>query len=50
VAFSGEASALLRLDGLLPPRALYRFEVELRDEKGVWRVSSASWRPVRGEE
>jgi hypothetical protein len=47
VEFAGRACALGGLRGLLPPAAVYRFELGLADEAGVWRVERASWEPVR---
>jgi hypothetical protein len=38
-----EALAGLRAD-------LYRFEVELREEDGAWRVTGADWAPAAAEE
>jgi hypothetical protein len=43
VEFSGRARRLMGLEGLLPPTAVYRFELEVADEDGTWRVRAASW-------
>jgi hypothetical protein len=44
--FSGNVRKLGGLEGLLPPEAVYRFELEAADEQGTWRVRSAQWRAV----
>jgi hypothetical protein len=44
VEFSGEASKAFGLRGFLPPSAAYRFELEVTDEGGTWKVRRASWR------
>jgi len=46
VGLSGRARRLPGLDALLPPSAAYRFDLEVADEGGVWRVRTASWEPV----
>jgi hypothetical protein len=46
VEFSGRARQLLGLQGLLPPSAVYRFDLELADEAGTWRVRRAEWVPA----
>jgi len=47
VEFSGQARKAFGLEGLLPPAALYRFDLEARDEGGgAWRVHRASWEAV----
>jgi hypothetical protein len=47
VEFAGRARALGGLQGLLPPSAVYRFEMRLvEEEDGVWRVTRASWKQV----
>ena len=46
VAFSGQARRAFGLEGLLPPSALYRFDLEARDESGTWRVTRARWEKV----
>lgn len=46
VEFVGEARKLGPLQGLLPPEAAYRFDLEVADEDGVWRLRAASWTPV----
>jgi len=43
VELSGQARKLAGLEGLLPPAAAYRFELEVADEGGVWTVRDASW-------
>jgi hypothetical protein len=46
VEFSGRARQLLGLQGLLPPSAVYRFDLELAEEAGTWRVRRAAWAPA----
>jgi len=46
VEFSGEAKKIGALQGLLPPSAVYRFELTLAEEEGVLRISRARWEPV----
>jgi hypothetical protein len=46
VEFAGRARAVGGLAGLLPPTAVYRFELGVADEAGTWRVERASWEPV----
>lgn len=46
VDFSGHARKIGGLEGLLPPSAVYRFELEVADEAGTWRVTSARWEEV----
>jgi hypothetical protein len=46
VEFTGRARALGGLKGLLPPEAVYRFDLTVGEEDGVWRVNRASWEPV----
>jgi hypothetical protein len=46
VAFSGQARRAFGLENLLPPSALYRFDVEARDEGGTWRVTRAKWNVI----
>jgi hypothetical protein len=43
VGFSGQGQKAFGLDALLPPSAVYAFEVEARDEGGTWRVARARW-------
>ncbi len=50
VEFSGKARQAFGLGGLLPPSAVYRFELEAGDEGGVWRVRGATWTPAEPEE
>jgi hypothetical protein len=47
VEFAGRARQLGGLRGLLPPAAVYRFDLDVADEAGVWRVQEASWEIVR---
>jgi hypothetical protein len=47
VELSGKARRLGGLKGLLPPGAVYRFDLLVAEEDGVWRVSEAAWVPVR---
>jgi hypothetical protein len=44
VEFAGDARKLRGLEGLLPPEAAYRFELDAADEQGTWRVRAANWR------
>jgi hypothetical protein len=46
VEFSGRARAIGGLDGLLPPEAAYRFDLETAEEDGTWRVRSTRWEQV----
>jgi hypothetical protein len=46
VDFSGRARRLPGLDGLLPPSAAYRFDLDVADEGGTWCVRTAAWEPV----
>ena len=48
VAFSGQARRAFGLEGLLPPSALYAFDLEARDEAGTWRVTRAKWERLEG--
>ena len=51
VEFSGKARQAFGLGGLLPPSAVYRFELDAAaDEGGVWRVRGATWTPAEPEE
>jgi hypothetical protein len=43
VEFSGRARKAFGLDGLLPPSAVYRFDLGVADEGGTWRVREATW-------
>jgi hypothetical protein len=43
VGFSGKAQKAFGLDGLLPPSAVYAFDLDTRDEGDTWRVTRASW-------
>ena len=46
VEFTGRARSIGALGGLLPPEAVYRFELGVADEAGVWRVWRANWQRV----
>jgi len=46
VEFAGQARKLAGLQGLLPPSAVYRFELGLGEEDETWRVQRASWEIV----
>jgi hypothetical protein len=48
VAFSGQGRRAFGLENLLPPEALYRFDLEARDEDGTWRVTHATWERLEG--
>ena len=43
VEFSGQARKAFGLEGLLPPSAVYRFDLDVADEGGTWRVRGAAW-------
>jgi hypothetical protein len=43
VAFSGQGKKAFGLENLLPPSALYRFELSAADQDGTWRVVRARW-------
>jgi len=43
VEFSGQARKAFGLEGLLPPSAVYRFDLDVADEGGTWRVRGATW-------
>jgi hypothetical protein len=45
--FAGETRTLGPLAGLLPPTAFYRFELDVAEERGTWRVRKATWEAVR---
>ena len=47
VEFSGRARRAFGLEGLLPPSAVYRFDLDLVEEDGTWRVRRAAWEPVQ---
>jgi hypothetical protein len=46
VEFSGRARKALGLEGLMPPSAVYRFELDVADEGGGWLVRGATWEPA----
>jgi hypothetical protein len=46
VEFSGQARKAFGLEGLLPPSAVYRFDLDVAEEGGAWRVRGASWEPA----
>jgi hypothetical protein len=46
VEFSGHGRQAFGLEGLLPPSAAYRFDLELAHEAGTWRVLRAAWETV----
>jgi hypothetical protein len=46
VEFSGQARKAFGLEGLMPPSALYRFELDVADEGGGWLVRGATWEPA----
>ena len=43
VEFSGQARKTFGLEGLLPPSAVYRFDLDVAEEAGAWRVRGATW-------
>jgi hypothetical protein len=44
--FSGRALSIGGLGGLLPPEALYRFELHVAEQGGTWKVQRAAWEEV----
>jgi hypothetical protein len=48
VGFTGTAQKAFGLQGLLPPSAVYAFDLDTRDEGGQWRVTRASWEVLPG--
>jgi len=46
VEFSGQARQAFGLEGLLPPSAVYRFDLDVADEDGAWKVRGAAWAPA----
>jgi hypothetical protein len=46
VEFSGQARKAFGLEGLMPPSAAYRFDLDVADEGGVWLVRRATWEPA----
>lgn len=46
VEFSGRAREIGGLQGLLPPEAVYRFDLRMAEEGGEWKVQSAKWNAV----
>jgi hypothetical protein len=46
VEFSGEARKAFGLEGLLPPSAVYRFDLDVAEEGGRWKVRAATWQQV----
>jgi hypothetical protein len=50
VEFSGTARQTLGLQGLLPPSAVYRFDLEVGADDGTWRVRAATWEPAEPAE
>ena len=47
VEFSGRGRRAFGLEGLLPPAATYRFQLDVADEDGVWRVRGAAYEPAQ---
>jgi hypothetical protein len=47
VEFTGNVRKLGGLEGLLPPEAVYRFDLQAADEDGTWRVRSVQWEEVQ---
>jgi hypothetical protein len=50
VGFSGRARQAFGLEGLLPPSAVYRFELDVADEGAGFLVRSARWEPAEPAE
>ena len=46
VEFSGQARKAFGLEGLLPPTAVYRFDLDVAEQGGTWRVRRAAWEPA----
>jgi hypothetical protein len=46
VELSGQARRIAGLEGLMPPSAVYRFELDVADEGGGWLVRGATWEPA----
>jgi hypothetical protein len=46
VEFSGQARKAFGLEGLLPPSAVYRFDLDVAEEGGAWSVRHATWEPA----
>jgi len=46
VEFSGETRKAFGLEGLLPPSAVYRFDLDVAEAGGAWRVRGATWEPA----
>jgi hypothetical protein len=46
VEFSGRVRKVGGLEGLLPPDAVYRFQMDAADEAGTWRVRKCEWQAV----
>ncbi len=43
IGFTGQANRTLGLEGLLPPSAVYRFDLDVVEHDGVWSVTRAAW-------
>jgi len=41
--FSGRALSIGGLGGLLPPEAMYRFDLHVVEQGGTWKVERAAW-------
>jgi outer membrane lipoprotein-sorting protein len=50
VDFSGKGRQVFGLEGLVPPSAVYRFDLDVADEGGVWLVRAATWEPAEPAE
>jgi hypothetical protein len=50
VELSGGARQAFGLEGLLPPSAAYRFDLDVAEEDGTWRVRGATWEPAEPAE
>lgn len=46
IGVRGQANRMFGLEGLLPPSAVYRFDLDVGEEGGVWRVTRAAWEPA----
>jgi hypothetical protein len=46
VEFSGQARKAFGLEGRLPPSTVYRFDLDVAEEGGAWRVRGATWEPA----
>jgi hypothetical protein len=50
VEFSGKARQAFGLEGLLPPSAVYRFDLDVGENDGGWQVRAATWAQAEAAE